>query len=305
MKKLMQDIASLSAAIANIVGQTVVDIRAINGGGYSPARRLVATLRDGSTAFVKAATEPLTAGWIAQERRVYEGFSSDSGVDFAPRYFGAGVALDAAGDLQPFLVLEDLSACHWPPPWSPARVEAVRAALRSVHATRGAWMADLPRVEEVTKDNPWERVARDPSPFLSLGLCSVPYLHAALPTLLDAAAAAEFSGDDLLHIDVRSDNLCLRLDGRACLVDWNWACRGNADFDTAAWLPSLHAEGGAAPETLLPGVPGYASWLAGYFAVQASLPPPPLAPRVREVQKQQLQTALPWAVRALNLPPLS
>ena len=36
------------------------------------------------------------------------------------------------------------------------------------------------------------------------------------------------------------------------LVDWNNACVGNALLDTASWLPSLEAEGGPAPEDILP-----------------------------------------------------
>jgi len=41
-----------------------------------------------------------------------------------------------------------------------------------------------------------------------------------------------------------------------------------------------------------------------YFASAEGLPGISDAPRVRLVQQQQLSTALPWAVRALELPPL-
>jgi Ser/Thr protein kinase RdoA (MazF antagonist) len=102
-------------------------------------------------------------------------------------------------------------------------------------------------------------------------------------------------------MDVRSDNLCVR-GARAVLVDWNWACRGNASFDLAAWLPSLHAEGGPAPEAIMPEAGAFAALLAGYFCAHAPRPPLPLAPHVRPLQLAQARTALPWAARAMGLP---
>ena len=106
-----------------------------------------------------------------------------------------------------------------------------------------------------------------------------------------------------LHFDVRSDNICFR-DGRAVLVDWNFACLGNPIADVAAWLPSLHAEGGPQPEEVLPEEAAeLAALLAGYFSAQAARPPIPEAPHVRTLQLRQARTALPWAARALGLPP--
>ena len=88
------------------------------------------------------------------------------------------------------------------------------------------------------------------------------------------------------------------------VIDWNFTCRGNGLLDLAFWLPSLHAEGGPEPERALPDAPGWAALIAEFFACRAGLPTIPTAPRVREVQLAQLRTALPWAVRALGLPPL-
>ena len=77
------------------------------------------------------------------------------------------------------------------------------------------------------------------------------------------------------------------------LIDWAEACCGNAALDL----------GGPLPEQLLPDRPEIAAWLCGYFAARAGLPTIPDAPRVRQVQREQLGTALPWMVRALALPP--
>lgn len=149
----------------------------------------------------------------------------------------------------------------------------------------------------------WRTIAADPEPFLALGLCSAAWLVAALPMLAGAAAAAPLAGDSLVHLDVRSDNLCFR-DVRAVVIDWNHAAIANPDLDIAFWLPSLHAEGGPPPEAVLPNVPGLAAYVAGFFCARAGQAAIADAPHVRPLQVQQSRTALPWAARSLGLPPL-
>jgi len=46
---------------------------------------------------------------------------------------------------------------------------------------------------------------------------------------------------------------------------------------------------------------GLAPLIAGFFAARAGLPPPLTAPKVREIQRRQLEVALPWAARELGL----
>jgi SAM-dependent methyltransferase len=108
-------------------------------------------------------------------------------------------------------------------------------------------------------------------------------------------------GNDLLHWDVRSDNICL-LPDRVVFVDWNLTLRGPRQLDLASWLPSLRLEGGPLPEAMLAGYGEYAAAIAGYFADRAPQAPPAGAPTVREIQLRQLRIALPWACRALGLP---
>jgi hypothetical protein len=287
--------------VAVVTGKRPVEWVAITGGGYTSSLRLIVRFADGFSAFVKVATTLDTAGWIRTERRLYEAIR---GGTFLPAYYGAGE--DGSDAAYPFLVLEDLSDAHWPPPWSPEQVQVVLDTLDQMHAYDGPLPADLSSVEAVlAADQGWQAVAEDPAPFLSLGLCTPTWLDAALSPLIAAAAAAPFAGDALLHLDVRSDNICFRADGRASLVDWNWACRGNPAVDVAAWAPSLCAEGGPMPETLLPHAPEFAAWLSGFWAALAGLPPPPGARHhVRELQRRQLAVALPWAARAVGLPPL-
>ena len=278
--------------IERIVGASVVSLEHVEGRGYTHAGRNRAYLADGRTVFVKSAVDELSAGWLRAEIGVYESVRGS---------FLADMHGHAEHEGLPLLVLEDLSEVHWPPPWREGDVEAVKGALAEIAATPPpAWLERVQR-DEIAFE--WREVERDPEPFLALGLCSRAWLDANLPRLRDAAARAPFEGGDLLHLDVRSDNIALR-DNRALLVDWNWACVGNALLDVVAWVPSLHVEGGPAPEDVVEGegVPEFASALAGFFAARAGLPPPTTAPRVRTVQREQLSIALPWAARALGLP---
>ena len=109
-------------------------------------------------------------------------------------------------------------------------------------------------------------------------------------------------GEEVVHLDVRSDNLCRAARG-IVLIDWNWACIGNGAVDTGFWLPSLQAEGGPLPDAILPNRPDIAACISGFFAARAGGPPILEAPHVRVVQLQQLNPALLWAVRELELPP--
>jgi hypothetical protein len=88
-------------------------------------------------------------------------------------------------------------------------------------------------------------------------------------------------------------------------VDWNLACVGHSAFDIAFWLPSLALEDGPQPEELArdwPDVNAFAATVAGFFAARAGRPRPPGAPAVRAFQLAQLEVALPWATRVLELP---
>lgn len=281
----------LTARLTSLTGQALTAVAHV-GGGYSPALRLKLTLADGASCFAKIGTTPGTASALRQEFMVYQALERP----FMPRLLGWGDHPDS-----PILLLEDLSQAFWPPPWHEKRIEQVLTAMEQVWASSlpgVPHMAELPRIWDG-----WQQVAEDPVPFLSLGLASEQWLQQALPTLLAIKVGEVVDGRSLLHFDLRSDNLCFQQD-RALIVDWNLVCLGNPQVDLGFWLPSLQAEGGPPPEKLLPDAGEIAGLVSGFFAARAGLPIIPEAPRVRHIQRVQLQTALPWAVRALHLPPL-
>lgn len=276
--------------VAAAVGRPVRSLRRVQTRGYALAFHAIAEFDDGTTAFVKAGAEEVTSEFVRDELRFYESVTGP----FMPRLLG----LDA--DDPPLLVLEDLSAARWPPPWDDAAIEAVRETLIAVWATPiPDWVPPVTDERERFAGG-WAEIEADPEPFLSTGLCSAHWLEGALPVLRAAAESAQLDGHALLHLDVRSDNLCLS-DRGAVLVDWNWVHRGNPDLDLAAWLPSLRLEGGPEPEALLPGAGRLAAVLAGFFSARTGLPPPPTAPKVREFQRAQAEICLDWASRELDL----
>jgi len=276
--------------VAAAAGRRLHSLRRVQTRGYAMAFHAIAEFDDGSSAFVKAGSEEVTSGFLLDELRLYESVHGF----FMPRLLG----FDEADP--PLLVLEDLSDGRWPPSWDEGDVASVRESLEAVWATPPPdWVPSvLDERDELAGG--WAELARDPTPFLGLGLCSSSWLDASLPVLREASESAPLDGDALLHLDVRSDNICLT-DRGAVLVDWNLVHRGNPDLDLAAWASSLRLEGGPTPEELLPDGGRLAAVLAGFFAARAGLPPPPTAPRVREFQRAQLEVALAWACRELDL----
>jgi hypothetical protein len=258
--------------------------------GYTVAERWVAKLENGTSIFIKKATDEDTTGWLRAEHRAYESLNGN----FLPHVIG----WDGAPD--PILILEDLSGGFWPPPWSTSRVESVLQLLERLANTKSP--GHLPSLAaDPTVFMGWHGVAKDRSGFLELGLVSGRWLDHALPVLMKAEAAVQLAGDALVHGDVRSDNICF-LANRTVLVDWNGASRGNPKFDLIAWLPSLHAEGGPAPWAITISERELITAVAGYFAYRAWRPPLKQGAAVRQLQLAQLRSALPWAAMALALP---
>ncbi|WP_246488795.1 phosphotransferase [Kutzneria kofuensis] len=283
----------MTERLTRAIGRPVVRVTPFTGRGYTPARRMIVELADGSTVFAKQATTKPTAKWLRTEFSNYRQLRGS----FRPELIG----WDDDGGLEPILVLEDLSHALWPPPWTAERIQRVLDTIAEIGRQ------PIPDgVEPLDADwlrGGWRTVAEDPEPFLSLGMCTPAWLDRALPTLLAAVESAPLKGDQLLHLDVRSDNLCFDGD-RTLFVDWNHACVANPEVERAFFLPSMHAEGGPAPDEVTTIDPGLVGVVAGYFASHAGLPPVPGAPGVRPIQRTQLEVALPWVVKALGLAPL-
>lgn len=130
-----------------------------------------------------------------------------------------------------------------------------------------------------------------------------------LPHADDAAALAASShdvltGETVVHVDVRDDNVLMTSDGRSLFCDWNWPVVG------AAWLDSLFMligprgdgvdiEAVMAERRLLRDVPPdhvdrVLALIAGYFFKQAAEPVPPTSPFLRDIQRWQGEVVWDW-----------
>jgi hypothetical protein len=279
--------------VALATGRRPAALRPAPGHGAPSNRRWIATFDDGATAFVKIAAFDYTADWLRLERRNYDLLD---GAPFLPRALG----WYDDGE-EPVLVLEDLSASRWPPPWTAAAIDAVLRTLDELRAMQVPGpITDLFGAMFDIQEG-WEPLREDPERVFRLGVLDRRWLDEHGAQLDAASREARLEGDALLHADVRSDNLCIR-DGRALLVDWNWACRGAANLDLAAWLPSLAHEGGPEPWTLAPDQGALAALLAGFFLEHAGREPIPQAPHVRQLQLDQGVASLRWACHELAIP---
>lgn len=282
----------LRSRIEKLVGGRVESCRRVVEGGYTLALRLLCETAAASF-FVKVGATPVTNESLGREIRLYNLLRGD----FMPR-----LVASEDHESESILVIEDLSAHHWPPPWDERRVDLTLEQIDALHSTT-APLETFARVHPDQGAN-WQAVAADPEPFLALGLADAGWLEGALPVLIQYEESCPTAGDSPTHLDLRSDNICVTAE-RAVFVDWNAACLSNPRLDLGFWLPSLAYESGLVPEKILPDAPEVAAWVSGYFAARAGLPQISEAPRVRTVQRRQLETALPWAARALDLPPLS
>lgn len=133
----------------------------------------------------------------------------------------------------------------------------------------------------------------------AVGLCSSSWLDESLRVLRDAAESAPVDGEALLHLDVRSDNICLR--PRRCARRLELRPPRQSRPRPRCVATVIAPEGGPPPEELLPAAGGHAAMLAGFWGARAGLPPPPTAPEVRKIQRAQLEVSLAWACRELEL----
>lgn len=241
--------------------------------------------------FVKASTTDDTARFLRNEMRVL----GEVEAAFLPEV----IAYDDDGSL-PILILEDLSDAHWPPPWNTSQIDLCFETLEEIARTPPPIQL-CPAAAGLDFAGYWPAIAEDPTRFLGLGVVTSDWLKSTLDALIELACDADLSGHQLLHGDIRSDNMCFA--DRVVVVDWNWAAVGNPALDVVAWLPSLHLEGGPAPWEVLTGQPDMVSAVAGFFLSHATKPRPnDVRADIRQFQRDQGAVCLAWLAHELGIP---
>lgn len=296
--------ARVRSAVESILGAAVVSAVS-QPGGFSPGSADRIRLADGRRAFVKAvssAQNPHSPGIHRREARVAAALPASVP---APRLLGCYDDGEWVA-----LVLADVEGRHPRTPWLTSELDLVLAMLARLGAVPvPAALADLPTVaEQLAFDFAgWERIAADPPPRLD------PWVARHLDGLRELAdrALTALSGQSLVHVDIRADNLLLGADGTVTLVDWPWASRGPAWLDTLTLLINVRLYGGHDTEALLARCPVargvapvdvtavLAGW-AAFFTDITRQPPPPGLPTVRAFQRAQAEAVISWLRERLD-----
>lgn len=270
-------------------------------GGFSPGTADRVRSVGGRTAFVKAVGEqlnPHTPDLIAREISVLRDLPESAR---APRLLSSFDQV-VEGNRWVALLVEDIPGRHPLTPWRHAEVEAALEALGALVAQPLPADIALPGLDEdLAQDlGCWPAVRAQPPADLD------PWVEDSAERLaaLAATAPARLAGDHLVHVDIRSDNLLVTDAGEVRVVDWPWACRGAAWFDTLTLLLNVRVHGGPDVAAYSPHLSGLGATdddvdavlagLLGYFVHAARLPPPAGLPTVRAFQRAQGVAVAAW-----------
>ena len=230
---------AVRAAVDGLLGAPVVDAQS-QPGGWSPGVAARVRCADGRAAFVKAASAQVNAqtrGCTGGEAEVVRALPAAVG---SPRLLGA---YDDGTWVA--LVLEDVDGVEPALPRDLAPVLRALDRLVDVPAPRpGAARGEVLRTSSAAWRASRDRGARRPRRRGRSGT-------SARSSRLEAPWRRRARVRPLLHLDVRTDNVLLRADGEAVLVDWASGAAGEPVLDVVAFLPSAVLQGGGDPDELL------------------------------------------------------
>jgi aminoglycoside phosphotransferase (APT) family kinase protein len=264
--------------------------------GFSPGIAARVVLEDGRRAFVKAVGPEPNPDSPALHRKELQVMSVLPAAAPAPRLIG-GVDEGESGWVA--LALEDIDARHPAEPWRRGELDRVVEGAHALVDALTPSPLETPQVGTTLAGsiNGWHRIEAPER----LDDWSRRHLDGLVEL---EARVAGVSGDTLLHLDVRADNLLLT-DDDVYFVDWPHAQIGPPWVDAAAFAPSVTMQGGPDPEELFARWPGAAeaepeevtavvASVAGFFVYRALLPPPPGLPTLRAFQAAQGAVARRW-----------
>ncbi|HEV7896908.1 MAG TPA: aminoglycoside phosphotransferase family protein [Planosporangium sp.] len=286
------------AGVEAIVGDTVVEAVS-QPGGFSPGTADRVRTASGRRAFIKAVSpvqNELSPDLHRREARVTGALPAYAPV---PRLLGCYDDGDWVA-----LVLQDVEGRQPRTPWRRDELDSVLDALNDLAVSlTPSPLPGIPSAADRLSANfaGWRRVAADPPADLD------PWTSANLPVLCASAdrGLASLAGETLVHTDIRADNLLLRPDGVAIVVDWPWACTGPAWLDTLLLMVNVRLFGGHDTDALLAeraattdvkqdDLTAVLAGLAGFFFDAARQSPPQGLPTLRTFQRAQADAVLAW-----------
>jgi aminoglycoside phosphotransferase (APT) family kinase protein len=291
-------------AIEERLGGPVVEART-QSGGFSPGLAARLRIADGSRAFVKAISpelNPVAPRIFRQEARIASVLPHDAPVSRLLWTY------DEGEDGWVALAFADVEG-HLPAiPWRLDELERVVAAIAAMHEALTPCPLDVPAIGAriAVGLRGWNRLTGEEEELDAWSRRHLPALQA-----LEEAAPEAASGETMLHVDLRADNILLTQDG-VVIVDWPGASVGAPWVDVLGMAPSVVLEGGpdaatffamhpaaqiAAPDR----VDAVLAAFAGYFIYHSLQPHPPGLPTLRAFQAAQGEVACAWLAQRCGL----
>jgi aminoglycoside phosphotransferase (APT) family kinase protein len=265
-------------------------------GGFSPGVAARLRCADGTRAFCKAVSPAANADSPQVHRAEASTAAALPAAAPVPRLIAS-----YDDEVWVALLFEDVGGRQPRLPWGLEELTRVATAIDGMHAVLTPCPTNAPVVSEGWHEQftNWRLVESAPT-----GLDEWCVRHLAALEDMESRWEQAATGDTLLHMDLRADNLVVT-DQRVWIVDWPWATRGHPLLDLVAFAPSVAMQGGPEPsatlalsrtgrtaerDRLLPLVCA----VAGYFVCRSVLPAPPGLPTVRAFQAAQAEVALRW-----------
>lgn len=317
-------IASLEAQLGGRVRDTE-----IAWGGYSPSASYKVTLADGRVVYVKGGNPRLNPhGYEALKLEIAAYRQTPQLEKVAPRIL-ADVSCDE-------WVLMALSAVESPTPslpWTEDKLRALMATLKTLYSLFTEKPAHLPLVEDEAQNATLYRGERGWGVLMNEGLLPALASHTPNPAAfedwvkrhypllreLEQKASGLGGVQQVMHLDLRSDNILFEHGQRAVILDWPNMCWGPLVFDLTYLVNGITSEGGPGQGEVVALIYkelglswSHHDWLisatnvAGYLAQAGARSEVDGMPRIRTLQRTHLMACLPWiaGLAEIDSPPL-
>lgn len=272
--------------------------------GFSPGTADRVRLASGRTAFIKAATSAnnvVTPRLHRTEAAITAALPAGAPAPPLLGMYDDGVWVA--------LVLGDVVGTHPRNPWRSDDVAQVLDTLADMARIAIPDSLELPRNQDELRGalTAWKRIRANPPADLHPWAVT----HLEMLVDLEARGVVAMAGENLVHGDLRADNILLT-DSGPVFVDWPWATRGAAWTDGLSILvnasslaPEFAADAWLAEHELFSDVAdadvnGVLAGLAGYFIDTSRHPAPPGMPSLRELQASKGNAVLGWLRQRLS-----
>ena len=304
------DYAAMPAPVRRSIALTLgADVVATTNavGGFTPGPAARSVLSDGRVVFIKACSDGMNPLATAMHRREAVVLAALPSQVAAPELLGT---VDRDGWF--VLLTEYVDGVMPTAPFDRREVEAILETvteLAAAGANCGLDVIDPVGTHEIERSSRWAwKKLRDEGRVADAGPNAVEHIDSLVD--LEAGWVDAASGPNLLHRDLRADNMLLTPTG-GVVVDWAAASLGAPWIDLLGLLPDLHLGGGPDPhETFLAHPVGQIApasevtcvlaSLAGYFTRQSLQPPIPGVSGLREFQAAQAAVATQWLARRMG-----